>query len=216
MNQQPWKDSDLPPDQVLIEEYESGESHWASFEVLTPESAVELEESWWDEFQGQNSSVPPDREWDWRGAAKKSENDVSHEAFAISFNGEVQGACYWELRSPGQNDFGLKESPFTHVRLVAKAPWNRSSLVDSPKYKKVGCSFLRLAVMRSEDIGGEGEVALRCFDIDGLVDYYRDNGFAIRGSPYPDFRQCYLDTTTHHQLFPDVDDSECARTSWWA
>lgn len=127
---------------------------------------------WLERFLARKPSVRQEsRGWDWRKKVNSITSLLAYPSFAVESDGETQGLMivnltrYCEL--PAQ-----RSQPLVYVEFLETAPWNRSTLVATPRFKRVGNILIYTAVDLSLKEGFDGRIGLHSLPQSGA--WYRD------------------------------------------
>ncbi|MEW5687284.1 MAG: GNAT family N-acetyltransferase [Pseudomonadota bacterium] len=103
---------------------------------------------------------PQSWHWNWRNKMDRIRGLASCPTYAILCEGKVQGLMQLndsKARCRIAEQAGLD---LVYVDFVESAPWNRSEIVDSPRFKGVGSIMLAAAIETSRDLGFKGRIGL--------------------------------------------------------
>jgi hypothetical protein len=159
---------------------DNGVTERAEIVTLSREDAkTKVDRDWWtvSPMTGRRAEDEKDHHWEWRELVSVHQNLPS--SFAVCLrtpDGEIQGAMLGHLKglsvlSPGER--------CVYVDRLATAPRNRSTLVESPLFRRCGTELLVYSVARSLSVGFGGRVLLTPIDRE---DFYTEFGFEMTPS----------------------------------
>ena len=100
-----------------------------------------------------------DASWEWPEKFADRAGQLGWSSMAVRCDGRTQGMMYLNLlrrcRLPDQ-----AHQHSVYVELLAKAPWNRATLVEGPQYAGIGIVMMAEAIQASIDEGFSGRVGL--------------------------------------------------------
>lgn len=150
------------------------------FQSLDRESAKYLttrwrEENWWGGILEPKTPIAdePDYHWDWVDVISRQvlNNPTGRSVCLRSPNGVIQGAMIYRIGAKSALNPGEK---VVYVDRLATAPRNRSNLVSTPQFSRVGECLLRYAMVESMSYGLGG--GLTVFPI-ANIPFYERQGF---------------------------------------
>lgn len=131
----------------------------------------ELEDSGQDTPEQYEALNLQDAHWRWPEKVEALERRLDWASFVVEADGHTQGLMFLELTRLGQEP-SHRGKPIVTIELLATAPWNRSGLVDKPKYKGVGLLLLAAAISKSVEDEFGGRIGLHA--LKQAESWYRD------------------------------------------
>jgi len=127
---------------------------------------------------------PQNRHWNWRKKVAMLRGLLANPGFSIVCDGLTQGMMIVDMVRYRSRINAQKEKPLVYVEFVESAPWNRTELFGSPRYRGVGSILVRAAVMLSEKSEFQGRIGLHSLpqadnfyaSTCGMTDLGRDPG----------------------------------------
>lgn len=129
---------------------------------------------WWADVDDAVRHGEGDSEWEWARIVKKvTWKRHRFECVALcTADEEVQGAARFRLEAPEEISAG---NTGVEIEFVATAPWNRMSVVGTPRYNRVGTRLIQRAAVLSCALHPEPRVF--AVPLDKATGFYRRLGF---------------------------------------
>ncbi len=109
--------------------------------------------------------------WDWQNKWTHYSSQLSFQSFAIECNDETQGMMIVNTIMRCQIPQHANKH-LVYVEYLEAAPWNRSSVTNTPKYNLVGTVMMAAAIQLSLDEGNQGRIGLH--SLPQANTFYRD------------------------------------------
>lgn len=176
------------PKTIYLTERATGLQVPAVFDHLTRQIAREgIDNIWWNETDApkEKKRAEPDFNWKWvtlLGRLQSSKGAAYVRGWAIRTVGDnkVQGAILYRTNAISfYKTSDGRTQPAIYGEFLATAPWNRQRVI-APRpgrFKGVGTGLLRLAVIHSHFLGGDGRINLTSVDGPETIRVYREFGF---------------------------------------
>jgi hypothetical protein len=147
---------------------------------LSPKVLVETETEWGPIrreaarkllIAGRIAEVPQHFHWDWERKSQKLEL-LAYRCFGVECAGKFQGLLLVKLVGVEARVEPDKGKPLVYVEYLESAPWNLSTMVDTPLYGGIGPVLMQTAVRLSYDEGFHGRIGLHA--LPQSEKFYRD------------------------------------------
>lgn len=109
--------------------------------------------------------------WDWGKKWAYFSQQLSYQSFAIECEGQTQGLMIVNTIARCKLASQANQH-LVYVEYLEAAPWNRSLIVATPKYKLVGVVMIAAAIQLSRDEGYKGRIGLH--SLPQADSFYRD------------------------------------------
>ncbi|MEL6224281.1 MAG: GNAT family N-acetyltransferase [Cyanobacteria bacterium J06627_8] len=141
----------------------AAEKEWGPVRLEAVESLLEA---------GKIDEVPQHHHWNW-GWKSRHLRLLAYQSFGIECAGQWQGLLMVKLAGMEARLEPDKGKPLVYIDYLESAPWNLSTMVDTPLYGGIGPLLMQTAVQLSYDEGFHGRIGLHA--LPQAEAFYRDD-----------------------------------------